>query len=62
MDILTWSWLIIDVSTLAIVLGAKFRNMLPGFLQDLMVYGKTRQDDSKKSLHWLRERLLVPNR
>ena len=62
MDLLTYSWLIIDIITLAIVLGAKFINVLPGFLQDLMVYGKTRQGKYQKKIHWLQELLLVPNR
>ena len=62
MDAVTRSWLIIDVATVCIVLGAQFRHQLPGFLQDIMVYGKARQDKSKKNLHWLRELLLVPNR
>ena len=64
MDILTCSWLILDIGCLAIVLSTKFKNLVPSFLQDIMVYGKTRQlgqDNSKTSLHWLRQLLLVPN-
>ena len=62
MDALTHSWLIIDIATFCIVLGAQFRNWMPGFLQDIMVYGKARQHKNKKNLHWFREFLLVPNR
>ena len=62
MDILTCIWLIFDIFCLAVVLAAKFKNMLPGFLQDLMIYGKTRPDNRKTNLHWSRQILLVPNR
>ncbi|XP_028407729.1 polyprenol reductase-like [Dendronephthya gigantea] len=61
MDTLTAIWIFFDVGCLIIVLAGSFMNLLPGFLQDIVTYGKI-SPAGDKDLHSTRKLLLIPHR
>lgn len=60
MEVLTIAWLIMIAGILMAAVVKIFKDELPYFIQDLVVYGKTRRQD--ESSRMLRLWLLVPKR